>query len=68
MKIFKTDPAGHYYGVRFATRSGRLAERFFETEEDRSFFLDENGYDGLAFTSPRVAVGRGTPWSTTRDL
>lgn len=64
MKIFKSDPEGRYFGVRFELRSGRVAERFFVSDEDRATFLDLHDYVGLAFTSPCVAVGSTTPWST----
>jgi hypothetical protein len=54
VQIFKSDPRSQYYGVRFTLRSGRQAERFFETPEDLTFFLEENDYEGLAFTRPLV--------------
>ena len=52
MKIFKKDPEHKYHGVRFELHSGRVAERFFETAEDRAFFLEENDYVGQSFTDP----------------
>lgn len=53
MNIFKKDPEHRYYGVRFELASGRVAERFFETAEDRTWFLEEFDYVGQSFTDPR---------------
>ncbi len=52
MKIYKSDPDERYYGVRFELRSGRVAERFFESSVERADFLDLHAYDALSFSEP----------------
>lgn len=56
MKVIKTDPTRIYHGVRFRLPSGRVAERYFEYEDDRTTFLDMNErFEVISFSSPEPA-------------
>lgn len=42
MNVYKSDPQGQYVGVRVELPSGRVAERFFDNDDDRALWLDCN--------------------------